>query len=107
MAASILQLCDLISCSVSTLVGICAENDLTLPHLEDELSPSSGAFRANPFASDAANIISAAALQLVAILLPPQQLVLSFAGGVRLFFSDCTEIEGASDFLCLAPTTVD
>lgn len=82
MASSILQLCDLISSSVSTLVATCAANDLALPHLDDELSPLSGAFRAHPIASDAANIISAAALQLVAILLPPQQSVLSIAAGV-------------------------
>lgn len=82
MASSIVQLCELISNSASTLVATCTSNNLALPRLEDELSPLSGAFRANPIASDAANIISAAALQLVAILLPPQQSILSIAGGV-------------------------
>lgn len=83
MTSSILQLCDLISTSASTLVRTCTDNHLPLPHLDDELSPISGAFRQNPTAAEAANIISAAALQLVAILLPPQQSIINLMGGVR------------------------
>ena len=66
------QLVDLISASLSTLEESCATKGLEIPDLHATFDPASEAFRADPAAAEAANLITAAALQLAAIISPPQ-----------------------------------
>ncbi|KAF8177344.1 S-adenosyl-L-methionine-dependent methyltransferase [Mycena galopus ATCC 62051] len=68
MATPIRQLLALITQSVETLEAV----GTTMPNLHAPFEPSSEAFRANPEAAEAARIIGAAALQLEAIVTPPQ-----------------------------------
>ncbi|RDB20353.1 4-O-methyltransferase 1 [Hypsizygus marmoreus] len=79
---NITQLADLISTSVSSLASICALKNLHLPHLHDSLYlPESDSFRSDPVASKYANIIAAAAFELAATLMPPQETVFQIASG--------------------------
>ncbi|KAA1478056.1 S-adenosyl-L-methionine-dependent methyltransferase [Dentipellis sp. KUC8613] len=75
------QLLRLISDSLSIVQQSCTDKDVQLPDLDAPFTPSSEAFRADPSAAEAANIISAAALQLAAIFTPPQVSLYHLAGG--------------------------
>jgi hypothetical protein len=84
MASVILQLSQLISQSVADLVDITSKNGSQVPDLNDKLFPESEAFRKDPNAAKAAKIIAAAAIQLAAYVLSPQESVIHTLGGVRL-----------------------
>ncbi|KAG6888552.1 hypothetical protein C0995_007424 [Termitomyces sp. Mi166 len=71
MSSHIRQLQSLINNSIDKLENICESTGTPVPDLYAPFSPESEAFRANPDAAEAANIISAAALQLEAIVSPP------------------------------------
>ncbi|PPQ95287.1 hypothetical protein CVT26_014861 [Gymnopilus dilepis] len=75
------QLVDLISASLTTLEKSCQAKGVDIPDLHAPFHPSTEAFRADPAAAEAANVISAAALQLAAILTPPQVTLYQFVGG--------------------------
>ncbi|TFY66484.1 hypothetical protein EVG20_g4602 [Dentipellis fragilis] len=66
------QLLNLIQTSLATLESTCASEGLPIPELNEPFTPQSEAFRANPTVALAAHTASAAALQLSAILSPPQ-----------------------------------
>ncbi|KAF9462322.1 S-adenosyl-L-methionine-dependent methyltransferase [Collybia nuda] len=75
------QLLALITQSVETLEKTCVKNGTGVPDLYEPFSPPSEAFRADPVAAEAANIISAAALHMEAILTPPQVSLYRMVGG--------------------------
>jgi hypothetical protein len=65
------QLLKLITNAVSTLEAACARDETSIPDLYQPFHPASEVFRQNVTAAEAASTISAAALQLDAILTPP------------------------------------
>ncbi|KAG5338262.1 hypothetical protein C0989_007825 [Termitomyces sp. Mn162] len=71
MVSQIRQLLSLIHDAVDKLESVCGSTGTSIPDLHTSFSPQSEAFRADPAAAEAANIVSAAALQLEAILTPP------------------------------------
>ncbi|KAG6880859.1 hypothetical protein C0993_003970, partial [Termitomyces sp. T159_Od127] len=71
MVSQVRHLLALITEAIETLERTCASTGTSLPDLHSSFSPQSEAFRAHPAASEAANVVSAAALQLEAILTPP------------------------------------
>lgn len=81
MAAAILQLSEIIASSVARLLSICEEQQLALPQLDEPYTCGSETFRQNSAAAEAASLIGAAALQLAATLLPPQETLLQAASG--------------------------
>ena len=82
MPSQIRELLTLMTESVSTLEKACADNGTKIPDLNEPFSPPSEAFRTSPVAAEAAAVISAAALQLAAILTPPQVSLYHLVGGV-------------------------
>ncbi|KAG6900278.1 hypothetical protein C0993_000466 [Termitomyces sp. T159_Od127] len=94
MATTILELSQLISKSVNELVTTCSANDLRVPDLNELYTPESEAFRKNQAVARAANIAAAAAFQLAACLLPPQESVLQVTSGVPLTDNDILEQKG-------------
>ncbi|KAJ6455201.1 S-adenosyl-L-methionine-dependent methyltransferase [Mycena sanguinolenta] len=72
MSTPIRKLLEIITQSVKTLEDACESAGVGIPDLHDAFSPPSEAFRAIPAAAEAASLISAAALQLEAVLTPPQ-----------------------------------
>jgi hypothetical protein len=84
MASTLLKLSDLISAATVTLNQACIDNDTPFPSLDDPFVPTSEAFRSSPQAAEAANIIAAAASQLIAMVLPPPAALYITACGVRL-----------------------
>ncbi|KAJ7277953.1 S-adenosyl-L-methionine-dependent methyltransferase [Mycena rebaudengoi] len=68
---TLLQLLKLISTSVTALDVICSEDGVPFPNLDDQFAPQSERFRENPAAAEATTLIAAAALQMVASVLPP------------------------------------
>ena len=82
MAATLLQLSQLITNSVAELVDTCTTHGLPIPDLNDTFSSDSEAFRTNPTVAKAANNIAAAAFQLAACVLPPRESVRQVASGV-------------------------
>ncbi len=83
-SSPIRQLIVLINQNASTLEAVCSQKSTPIPDLDGPFHPSTEAFRSNPVAAEAANVICAAALQLAAILMPPQVTLYRVAGGVRL-----------------------
>ncbi|KAJ7263588.1 S-adenosyl-L-methionine-dependent methyltransferase [Mycena haematopus] len=81
MTTPIRQLLALITQSVETLEAACQSSGTTIPDLHTPFAPPSEAFRANPEAAEAARIIAAAALQLEAIVTPPQVSLYRIVGG--------------------------
>ncbi|KAF8069262.1 S-adenosyl-L-methionine-dependent methyltransferase [Lyophyllum atratum] len=81
MTSPIHQLLRLITDSIAKLDAVSAASGCPLPDLYTPFSPSSEAFRADPEVSQATAIISAAALQLDAILAPPQVTLCRVVGG--------------------------
>ncbi|EIM90650.1 S-adenosyl-L-methionine-dependent methyltransferase [Stereum hirsutum FP-91666 SS1] len=67
--------------SLDVIEQTCAANGTKLPELNEPFSPPTEAFRADPKVAEAANIASAAAVHLAAILTPPQVTLYHFAGG--------------------------
>ena len=84
MSTQLRQLLDLITKSIETLETTCAANGTEVPDLQSTFSPASEAFRSDPVASEAADIINAAALQLSAIVALPQLTMFNAVGGVSL-----------------------
>ncbi|KAJ6506651.1 S-adenosyl-L-methionine-dependent methyltransferase [Mycena sanguinolenta] len=72
MSTPIRQLLVLITQAVETLEAASQTSGTTIPDLHTPFAPPSEAFRANAEAAEAARIIGAAALQLEAIVTPPQ-----------------------------------
>jgi hypothetical protein len=78
----VLQLGALIADSLSTLSDVCSANSFSLPDpFENVLTEDSEDFRSHPAAAQAANVAVAAALQLVAALLPPKQSIFHLVSG--------------------------
>ncbi|KAJ8469560.1 hypothetical protein ONZ45_g16849 [Pleurotus djamor] len=70
-------LSDLISKNISVLES----TNVAVPDLDAPFHPDSEAFRSLPDAAEAVNLISAAALQLAAVLVPPQVTLYHTVGG--------------------------
>ena len=83
MFQQVRQLLDLITKSVNTLEQACLGDNAQLPSLDEPFYPASEAFRANPVAAEAVIVISAAAMQLDAIVSPPRAVLHHVVGGVR------------------------
>ncbi|KAF8626778.1 hypothetical protein AX15_004696 [Amanita polypyramis BW_CC] len=81
MPTQIRQLLDILSKSVATLEAACAANGAEIPDLTNPFHPDSEAFREDPAAAEAANLIGAAALQLAATVIPPQISLYHIVGG--------------------------
>ncbi len=79
------QLLDLVTKSVDALEQACNESNAQLPSLDEPFHPASEAFRVNPVAAEATAVISAAALQLNAIVSPPRNILYQAVGGVSPF----------------------
>lgn len=88
MAASIVQLSQLISDSVAKLIDGCTIHNVAIPSLTEPYNPESDAFRAYAECAEAATIIAAAALQLVATIAPPKQSVADLLSGVSRSYID-------------------
>ncbi|KAG6826094.1 hypothetical protein H0H92_001153 [Tricholoma furcatifolium] len=81
MAETVLDLSKLISDSISELIETCETYNLRIPNLNETYMPESEAFRKNQTVARAANIAAAAAFQLAAIVLPPQESALQITSG--------------------------
>ncbi|KAG6810782.1 hypothetical protein H0H92_010349 [Tricholoma furcatifolium] len=81
MAETVLELSKLISGSIFQLVETCKTYHLHIPDLNEAYTPESETFRKNQAVARAANIAAAAAFQLAAILLPPQESILQITSG--------------------------
>ncbi|KAJ7612050.1 S-adenosyl-L-methionine-dependent methyltransferase [Mycena polygramma] len=81
MSTPIRQLLEIITESVKALEVACEASGTTIPDLHTPFAPPSEAFRAVPAAAEAATIISAAALQLEAIITPPHVSLYRVVGG--------------------------
>ncbi|KAF8326437.1 S-adenosyl-L-methionine-dependent methyltransferase, partial [Amanita rubescens] len=75
------QLLDLVTKSVDALEQACNESNAQLPSLDEPFHPASEAFRVNPVAAEATAVISAATLQLNAIVSPPRNILYQAVGG--------------------------
>lgn len=115
MAETIQQLSDLISSSVADLIKLCSTNNLRVPEMNEPSSPKSEAFRDNRAIAQAANIIAAAAIQLAASILSPQESIVHAISGVRiplnlhctrLFLSTCVASSTRSRQPCGLPSNV-
>ncbi|KAJ3793617.1 S-adenosyl-L-methionine-dependent methyltransferase [Lentinula aff. detonsa] len=69
--STIQKLVQMIDQAVKDLEDVCMKDGLTVPDLSESFTLESEAFRENPAAFEATNIAVAAALQLVAHLMPP------------------------------------
>ena len=78
------ELNNLIASSIIELEKACAESELPFPDLDEPFTPQSEAFRKNPAASQAANVIAAAANQLLSTVLPPPMAMGSVLSGVSM-----------------------
>ncbi|KAJ7657239.1 S-adenosyl-L-methionine-dependent methyltransferase [Mycena polygramma] len=81
MSTPIRQLLALITASAETLEAACESSGTTIPDLHEPFAPPSEAFRTNATAAEAARIIAAAALQLEAMVTPPQVSLYRIIGG--------------------------
>ncbi len=89
MTSTLLELSNMIAASVATLNKVCSKN-VPFPDLNDPFAPHSEEFRKNPEAAEAANVIAAAANQLVAMVLPPPAALFSIISGVSYsHYSQC------------------
>ena len=84
MFQQVRQLLDLIIKSVDALEQACIESNTQLPNLDEPFYPASEVFRANLVAAEAVSVISAAAMQLDAIVSPPRNVLYHAVGGVSL-----------------------
>ena len=76
------QLLALINDAVDSLENTCAAQGTKIPSLYEPFHPASEAFREDPTTAQATRIISAAALQLTAMVLPPNISLYNIIGGV-------------------------
>lgn len=76
------ELLALLTNSINVLKDACSSGNTPIPNIHEPFSPPSEAFRQNPVAAGAAAIISAAALQIDAIVTPPQVSLYRAVGGV-------------------------
>ncbi|KAK7056304.1 hypothetical protein VNI00_002857 [Paramarasmius palmivorus] len=74
-------LLELIQKNIEVLEKACAASGTEIPDLHSPFHPSTEAFRANPDAAEASNVIAAAAQQLAATLIPPQVALYNTVGG--------------------------
>ncbi|KAK7014078.1 hypothetical protein VNI00_019427 [Paramarasmius palmivorus] len=74
-------LLELIQKNVEVLEKACAASGTDIPDLHLPFHPSTEAFRTNPDAAEASNVIVAAAQQLAATLAPPQVALYDVVGG--------------------------
>ncbi|KAL1742488.1 O-methyltransferase-domain-containing protein [Schizophyllum fasciatum] len=72
-------LIDLIVQNARVLEGACASAGTSIPDLDAPFDPASEAFRKDPAATEAANVVAAAAFHLAATVLPPSSTLLSVA----------------------------
>ena len=83
---SLTPLIDLIVQNARVLEAACAspsgDGNASLPDLTVPFDPASEAFRKDPKAAEAANVIAAAAFQLAATVLPPPSTLLGVAEAV-------------------------
>ncbi|KAG6868849.1 hypothetical protein C0993_008978 [Termitomyces sp. T159_Od127] len=86
MVSQVRQLLNLIIDAVDKLESACDRTGSPIPDLYTPFTLESEAFRANLDAAESARIISAAALQLEAILSPPQVSLYHVVAGVRNVF---------------------
>lgn len=86
MSFNLIELSNIIAGAVSTLNKSCSDSGTHFPGLDVPFSPPSEAFRANPEAAEAADIIAAAATQLAAMVLPPPAAMFALISGVSLDF---------------------
>lgn len=82
MLSTLVTLSNLIASSIAELEKACAESKLPFPNLDEPFTPQSEAFRKHPAASEAANVIAAAANQLLSTVLPPPMALGSILSGV-------------------------
>ena len=82
MFQQVRQLLDLITKSVDTLEQACSESKIELPSLDEPFQLAHLALWADPSATEAIAIISAAALHLNAIVSPPENIICSAVAGV-------------------------
>ncbi|KAF9458915.1 S-adenosyl-L-methionine-dependent methyltransferase [Collybia nuda] len=80
-AFDVTGLSNLISDTVSSLVQISNANNLHIPRLDENFTPGSENFRSNKDARKAIKIITGAALQLAATLMPPQETIFQVTHG--------------------------
>jgi len=80
--SEIRQLLGLITDAVDALEKTCAANGTKIPSLYEPFHPASEAFREDPVSARATMIISTAALQLAAVVLPPNLSLYNIIGGV-------------------------
>jgi hypothetical protein len=80
------QLLGLINNAVETLDKTCTANGTKVPNLNEPFHPASEAFREDPAAAQATMLIGSAALQLAAVVLPPQVSLYNIIGGVGPMF---------------------
>ncbi|KAG5351812.1 hypothetical protein C0989_004849 [Termitomyces sp. Mn162] len=104
MATTILELSQLISDSVTELSTLCSIHHLRIPDLNEQYTLESEAFRKDQAVARAANIAAAAAFQLAACLLPPQESILQVTSGVRMILVVLGKtdnfVESASSLSC-------
>ncbi|KIK63299.1 hypothetical protein GYMLUDRAFT_222394 [Collybiopsis luxurians FD-317 M1] len=81
MSSELERLLDVITKAVASLNLACSADGTRLPDIKEPFEPSSEKFRSNHQALQAARIISAAALQLEAIVAPPQVVLYHVVGG--------------------------
>ena len=74
----------IINDNVKLLKSICRENGTPIPDLQSPFHPAGEAFRGNPQAAEAVNLVVAAAGHLSAILAPPPISLYHAVGGVIL-----------------------
>ena len=75
----VIELSQLISKSANTLQEICDSEGYDFPDLDDPVTRESEAFRTNPEAAEAADLITTAAWQLIAAVSSPPAAIYSLA----------------------------
>ncbi|KAF8313565.1 S-adenosyl-L-methionine-dependent methyltransferase [Amanita rubescens] len=81
MFEQVRQLLNFITKSVDDLEQACIKSNTQLPSLDEPFHPASEAFRDNPAAAEAISVISAATVQLNAIVSPPRNVLYYAVGG--------------------------
>ncbi|KAJ3873201.1 S-adenosyl-L-methionine-dependent methyltransferase [Lentinula edodes] len=81
MSSEVQRLLDTITGAVKSLDVACSSSGTVVPNINEPFQPSSENFRGSHEALQAARIISAAALQLEAIVAPPQVVLYHVVGG--------------------------
>ncbi|KIK53432.1 hypothetical protein GYMLUDRAFT_178936 [Collybiopsis luxurians FD-317 M1] len=82
MSSEVQQLLDTITKAVGSLQLACSRDGTSIPDIREPFEPSSEGFRNNSEVMEATRIIGAAALQLEAIIAPPQVVLFHVVGGL-------------------------